>query len=52
MAGSVAFEEDIDKRAEARRTFQQLKQLETLKKDGMITTAEYSAKRTELLKDA
>lgn len=43
---------DFDRREQARRTFQQLKQLEKMKSDGMITNAEYSAKRAELLKES
>lgn len=42
---------DFERRELARRTFQQLKQLEKMKSDGMITSAEYSAKRTELLRE-
>ena len=49
-ASDVPLDADFERRELARQTFQQLKQLEKLKKDGMITTAEYSAKRTELLR--
>jgi len=42
---------DFDKREQARHIFQQLKQLEKMRTDGVLTDIEYSEKRTELLKD-
>jgi hypothetical protein len=52
LGASDLSQTDFERREVARRTFQQLKQLEKLKTDGMITNAEYSAKRTELLKES
>jgi hypothetical protein len=49
---NIPTEADFDRREQARRTFQQLKQLEKMKNDGMITSAEYSSKRTELLRES
>ena len=43
--------DDFDKREQARHIFQQLKQLEKMRTDGVLTDIEYSEKRTELLKD-
>jgi hypothetical protein len=50
-ASNTPSEADFDRRERARQTFQQLKQLEKMKADGMITSAEYSSKRTELLRE-
>ena len=50
-AGTTPSDGEFDRREQARRTFQQLKQLEELKTKGMITTAEYSAKRAQVLNE-